>query len=448
MHFQAKSWLLPLTLAGVLSGCGGGSGSDGSTSVPVVDTPGECSVASQNESLFNYLQDQYYWYQDLPSSINPGSYGSVWDLLEDVQVPQDRFSFIMTEADYQAQFTNANFVGFGFSWRLATDSKSLQVRYVYDNGDAHGAGLARGDKITAVDGVAVETLAAQVSSGATTWGNVFGASTEGLTTNFAWQKPDGSVVEQVLAKQVVDTNTVLKSQVLETVDDKKVGYVVFNRFIARGVEDLNQAFNEFVGASVDELILDLRYNGGGLVSLANQLSTQIAGDKVDGEVFVTLQYNDKHPEQDVTSLFSLGSGIGQLNLDRVVVLTTGASCSASEMVINALSPFVEVVTVGSTTCGKPVGMNPVQICDNIIFAINFETTNALGVGGYFDGLPVTCDAEDLIVGDWGSIEDPLLREGLYYLNNNQCFSRAGRGPIRELNEADFSKGPIKALNEI
>lgn len=106
----------------------------------------------------------------------------------------------------------------------------------------------------------------------------------------------------------------------------------------------------------------------------------------------------------------------------MIVLTGSRTCSAGEMLINALSPFIDVVTIGEGTCGMPVGANPVQIWDKMVIAINYETTNAVGAGGYFDGIDPECFAQDRIVADWGSIHDPLLREALYYIDNNSCFS--------------------------
>jgi len=145
---------------------------------------------------------------------------------------------------------------------------------------------------------------------------------------------------------------------------------------------------KFAQENIDEMILDLRYNGGGLIRVAGQLSTQIAGAAVEGEVFVDYKHNDKQQGQNRTSYFSLGAGIEKMDLDKVVVLTSRGSCSASELVINALEPFINVVTVGDNTCGKPVGMYPTDVCDYVVFAINFETVNAEGTGGYFDGLEV------------------------------------------------------------
>lgn len=451
--------MLMLGLCASFVGCGGGGGGGNvaQTTPPATTTPppaGQCSVADENQSVLTYLQDEYYWYKDIPAGLNPASYATPQDLLNAAKAPQDRFSFIITVEQYNSIFTQANFVGMGFSQQVAADEKTLEVRYVYDNGAAFDAGMTRGDKIIAIDGTDTEVLIAQVKAGTTSWSDIFGGNEAGVSVNITFNKPSGDSITSDFVKNTVDTNTVMATKVLAGLNNRQVGYMVFDQFIGRSANDLNEAFEQLSTANVDELVLDLRYNGGGFVSIANQLSTQIGGSNVDNQVFTALIHNDKHTNRNTSSLFSLGAGIQQLNLDRVVVLTTGGTCSASEMVINALSPFIDVVTVGETTCGKPVGMNTQQICDDMVFAINFETVNGVGQGGYFNGIAAECFAQDNIVADWGSIEDPLLREGLFYINNNQCFSVArpaseATQKIPQQNkqrQIDYSKGPRAANN--
>jgi hypothetical protein len=164
--------------------------------------------------------------------------------------------------------------------------------------------------------------------------------------------------------------------------------------------------------------LDLRYNGGGRISIAEQLASLIGGATTDGEVFATLQYNDKHQDSNSTYLFS--NRANKLDLNRVIILTTDNTCSASEMIINALDPHIEVVTVGTTTCGKPIGMSPREYCDMVMAAINFKVVNSEGYGDYFDGISSQCVVNDAIVADWGDLADPVLAEGLYFAENSAC----------------------------
>src|SRR5690606_14565545 len=109
-----------------------------------------------------------------------------------------------------------------------------------------------------------------------------------------------------------------------------------------------------------------------------------------------------------------------LNLDRVMVLTTASSCSSSELVINSLAPFIEVVQIGAPTCGKPVGQQPALLGDYVLFAINFQTVNSLDQGDYFDGLSPHCAVADMIKGDWGVASDPLYAEAINFIANGSC----------------------------
>lgn len=411
----------------LLASCGGGS----SDSSPDANS---CSVIGQNEFFLDYMRENYFWYQDIPSTVDPTAYPSVYALLDAIRSPQDRFSYILTEEEYQQRFVNAEYIGFGFSSRVV--GSRLLLNYVFADSPAETAGMGRGDEILEIDGIAVATLIANGSLN-----SALGAAEEGVSVTFRWRKPDGSEFTDVVSKTAVETNTVLAIDRFVQ-DDKAIGYYVLNSFIDRTGADLNSAYNALVG--VDELIIDVRYNGGGLIRYANQAASQAAGDNVIGNPFVSLVYNDKNSDRNNTSLFQLVDGVQQLDLDRVFVLTTGASCSSSELIINGLKPYVEVVVIGQPTCGKPVGQSPQPFCDKRSFVINFETVNADGEGRYFDGLMPQCSATDTLVGDWGANGDPLLDEAKHFISFGNCSAAAS------LNRADQAKSdkqqPLRAAN--
>jgi C-terminal processing protease CtpA/Prc len=375
------------------------------------------------------MQQAYFWYQDVPTGLDISTFSSLHSLLEAAKAPQDRFSFVMPEQEYKDKVLDATYIGYGLSWQVAANESIIEIRSVYDNGPAFDAGITRGAKITAIDGISTAELIADVNAGSKVWDDIFGAAEEGQSATFSWQTPDGDMRENNLAMVQVFRNSVLHSEVMPSFD-KKVGYMVFDSFAYRSGGDLNLAFNQFKTEEIDELVLDLRYNSGSLIHIANQLSSQIGGSNVLGQTFTNVQYNDNRAANNHSVAYSLEQGIEQLDLARVIVLTTGETCAASEMVINSLSPFIDVVTVGETTCGQPLGVDPLTICDSVVFAVTYATSNVLGNGDYYDGLPPECFAEDKVVADWGNVDDPLLREGLYYANNNQCFSR-NRAPLKQ-----------------
>lgn len=409
--------LIILTALFILNSCGGSSGSDASGGNNI------CQRTDVISQVFCALQQDYLWYRDLPASIDPASYSTPAALLQAVAAPQDRYSFILTRQEYEDRFINATFFGYGFSSVRVDDNTALQIAFVYDDGSAAQNGLRRGDKIIEIEGVSIAQWLTDLDAGTITSADIYGPNEAGVIRNFVWQKPDGTERVSDFIKSEVTTNTVLHRSV-STVGDKRVGYLVFNTFIELSETELEQAFSEFVAQGVNELILDLRYNGGGLIRVANQLSTQIARNSVQGEAFVKYQYNDKNTAKNTTTLFALGAGRSVLDLERVMVLTTASSCSSSELVINSLAPFIEVVQIGSTTCGKPVGQQPDIIGDYVLFAINFQTVNALNQGEYFDGLQPNCPVTEAITGDWGVANDPLYAEALSYIASGSCSNMA------------------------
>ena len=408
--------ILALFTAFLLLGCGGSSNNaDDKTAV--------CQQNDVNSKIFCALQKNYLWYKDLPENVDLTVYTSPDQMLAAVKAPQDRYSFIMTEQDYNDRYINATYFGYGYSQALTEDKAAYSIAYVYANGSAAKNGLARGDKIIEIEGISVSEWVSMIAAGTATEQDMLGENAEGVMRQFVWLKPNGDQITANLIKGDVSTNTVLHKKVFIE-NGKRIGYLVFNTFIELSETELEQAFTYFKQLNVNEIILDVRYNGGGLIRVANQLASHIALSHVINKTFVKYQYNDKNSFKNTTTLFSLGAGRTSLNLPRLVVLTTQSSCSSSELVINSLAPFIDVVQIGTTTCGKPVGQQPELISNYVLFAINFQTVNALDQGEYFDGLLPNCHAEDKIVADWGVTTDPLLAEALYYVNNEKC-STAG-----------------------
>lgn len=381
----------------------------------VGDNIGSCTQVGKNREMAAFMEESYLWNDEIPTNINPDQYESLTALLNAMKRPSDHFSFLLTEQEYIDRYVDAVYYGFGFSSNNREDLGVIEVRYVYEGSPADQAGLNRGDHIIEVEDVSIEEWFSLIAQGSATSADIFGPNEPGIEKNILWTTPSDQQLNATIAKEEVETNTVMHTQ-REQVGDQEVGYFVFDSFINRSAQDLNMAYDQLYG--VDELVLDLRYNSGGLIRMANQLASQAAWESVEHEVFVTYQYNDNFEPN--TILFDLEEGITQLNVDRVYVLTTPSSCSSSEIVINSLKPFVDVVTIGDTTCGKPVGQSPQQFCDEILFSINFQTVNANGEGGYFDGIAPTCSASDTIVGDWGDSNDPLLAAAYHHIEQGSC----------------------------
>lgn len=380
---------------------------------------GQCAIEKENQLLFEYLQDKYYWNTQLPATVNYKEFATSSALLAAVVAPQDRFSFVSTKQDYEDNYVNATYYGVGMSSEISQDKKSLLVRYVFTDSPSDKALMRRGDRIISIENKSIAVWLAEIEAGQATYNDMYGPNQPGIARTYQWRQQDGSLRTQQLVKTSVKTNSILHKQVIDS-QQGKVGYLVLNEFIQPTELELITAFRDFSAQAVQELVLDLRYNSGGLIQLANQLASQLAWSQVKNKTFAQYKYNSKNSSSNKSVDFSLGSASDSLNLTRVFILTSATTCSASEMLINALSPFVDVVTIGEKTCGKPYGMHFVQICDKVVTAVNFQTFNALGQGDFVDGLPAECKVKDAISGNWGVSTDPLLAEAMHYVKNNEC----------------------------
>jgi hypothetical protein len=221
---------------------------------------------------------------------------------------------------------------------------------------------------------------------------------------------------------------------------RKMGYLVLKDFLSQALGPMDAAFAQFKAAGATELVLDLRYNGGGLISVATALGSYAVGPVRDGQVFATLLHNDKHPSSNSVNRFA--SYVSALGVSRVFVLAGARTCSASELVINGLRPFVSVVLVGDTTCGKPVGFVPASHCGTTFSAVNFETANANNEGRYFGGFnpSSTCSIADDLDHPLGDASEALLQGARLYADSGTC---GGTAAARETAQAARTRGARK-----
>lgn len=399
----------------LLAGCPrvGGSGSGLSATAPASTDP--CSVAGENRQILSAMQDWYYWYQNLPPA-NPAGYNSPESFVEALRYqPLDRFSFVTTQTANDAFYSAGQYVGVGISEEL-TAGNELKITDVYPNSPAAAAALARGETIQAINGIPVFTLLANG-----TLYSAFGANQVGVSVTLQVRDTAGVVRTVTMTKAVVIQPNVSRLSIF-TDGTHKVGYFFFQNFIQPSVAELDQVFSQLQQAGVDELIIDERYNGGGLLSVAQQLGSLIVGNNYIGRQFTTLNYNNRHTNQDQTLEFEQTSD--GLNLSRVVFITTGATASSAELIINSLRPYIDVETVGSTTFGKPVGENGFDICKDVLYPMTFKMTNAAGYGDYFNGLAPTCPAVDDLNHPLGDQQESSLATALYYIANGSCGASA------------------------
>ena len=372
----------------------------------------DCSVQGQIQSVRTQLRDIYYWYKDLPDP-DPAGFSSPEAYLEAVRFkPIDHsYSFITGRAENDAFFSDSTFIGFGFSYMLIGSSE-LRFSEVYPGSPAADAGIERGARLLTVNNRPVANL---ISTGDIN--TIFGASQVGVTVQVRFRDNSGVERDAQMAKRVVTIPTASLTRTFAS-GGRTVGYINFRNFVTPATASLNQAFTELEAAGANELVLDLRYNGGGLVSVAQHLAGLIGGSRTSGKLFVQFVHNDKNTNRNST--LTLASPAHALNLERLVVITTDASASASELIINGLRPFMPVTVVGERTYGKPVGQYGFNFCDKVLYPVAFSTQNARGEGGFYDGIPADCGAADDLDHQLGDSAEASLGEALRYLRTGSC----------------------------
>ena len=378
-----------------------------------------CSDQNQkNIAMWDYMNDWYLWNEALDQNTVLQDFLSIEDLLADIKEknPIDRYSFIVSKKESDDMFVNAQTFGYGMGNSIDEMTDELIVTFVFEQSNAENIGLIRGDRITQIAG---QRLSEVLTKDDFSWSSFWDTIDQSQLVAFTWRQLDGTIVTKEMAQSKVTTNTVFATKVIES-DIGRIGYLVYNSFIDPSSEDLNQAFRYFNEQNVDELIVDLRYNHGGTSRMSNQLASQIGGDNVLGKIYNAATNNANHVSD--VEIFNLNNAEHYLSLSKVVFITTEESASGSEVLINSLTPYLEVKLVGQKTYGKPVGMLASQLCDQVVFAITHHNHNADGYGDFFDGIEVDCPAIDSVAGDWGSSNDPMLSEAVYLLENKQCSS--------------------------
>ena len=403
-------WLGVLLLA---AACGGGGDGDGgnATAAGAQIAAQDCSVASQKAWLRAYMSDWYFWSGSSPSP-DPAGYDSLAGYFEALRYPGDEGSYYESAATHQLFFTEGRTLGYGLFLNTLERALPLKVRYVEPRSPAAAAGLARGDVIVSVNGRSAAELVESQDFRA------LGAAVEGQGLTLEVSR-GGDTRLVALLSALYDLTPVPTARVLELPSGAKAGYLLLKDFITQAEVPLADAFAQFRAAGATELILDLRYNGGGRVSTAAVLGSLVSGAAHAGEAFTELRYNAKHAGSN--RVFTLTAAPGPA-FQRVVVVIGPRTCSASELVINGLQPYAEVVTVGATTCGKPFGFNPAASCGNSYSVVNFETLNARGEGRYYDGLPPsgTCALAEDFGGSPGDPGETLTAAALRYLAHGSC----------------------------
>ena len=497
-----------LVAAALLTACGGG-GSDagtapfgnegsntGGSGLPASSTLAQqCAVdnalapqASRTATLDrerrwvrSYMDEAYLWYREVPvvntadANFNltnvPLSLDNYFEALKTrATTPsgklKDEFSFTVPTAEYEALFSSGIVAGFGAEWILGSPRppRNVRVAYVDAGTPAAAQAVTRGLRVISIDGVSIDD---NTSAGTATINQGLFSPVNGQRYTFVFA--DLSGVQRTVSMTAAQvTKTPVQNVSTINTPSGRVGYMTFNDHIDPAEGQLATAFAQFQSQGISDLVLDLRYNGGGFLYIASEIGYMVAGTtRTAGKTFERLQFSDKrtadaNDPQSNTPFYNVASGrantgttantpLPTLNLPRVYVLASPGTCSASEAVVNGLRGVgVDVILVGGTTCGKPYGFTAKDNCGISYFPIEFKGVNQLGFGDYADGFApsATCTVADDFTKALGDSSEGMLAAALNHRVTGSCggtatgregpqaagsvaFGRVIRHPVRE-----------------
>ncbi|NOR37241.1 MAG: hypothetical protein GQ577_10865, partial [Woeseiaceae bacterium] len=371
-----------------------------------------CSNGDQKRFVRDATLDWYLWNDLLPDKVKVSNCDDPVELLAsliEVQ-PLDNYSYIGSAFADAAFFGAGQYQGFGFSWRrVAADD--VRLTRVFASSPAAVAGFARGQRIVALDGRSVAEIEAAEG---------IAAALDAATISFTLREIDGVTEFTVsVSENVVTINPVPQWRLIPTAGGPPIGYLELSAFINTADSMLDTVFADFRANDVTDVIVDLRYNGGGLVNTAELFGDLLGGAVAENLTFSQTLFNaDRSAEYDTEALFARLAN--SISLSRLVVIATQSTASASELVTNSMMSHVDVAIIGDRTFGKPVGQVGFEFCGNILRLTAFQTVNADGLGDYFGGLPADCPAADDLNLAVGDAADPNMVAAVSYMATGAC----------------------------
>ena len=452
-----------IAISVTLSSCGGGGGGGGavtpitfpasSTLVNLCANPRtgtnpfngnplypdqQGTLANEKSWLRSWTDETYLWYQEVPNDLNPDNYPTAIDYFYVLKTPaktaanrpKDKFRFTYPTAIWEAMSQQGVELGYGIQF-VALNSSSITPRrwvvaYVEPNSPAETAGILRGDELSFVDGVDFRN--ANDPSSINTLNAGLNPTIAGQTHQFIFRRNGSNLpVSSLVASNV--TTTPVQNVTTITTATGVVGYLTFNSHNEVSEAQLIDAITQLQAAGVSDLVLDLRYNGGGFLSIASELAYMIAGPQMTSDkIFARTRHNNKIPDIDYPFYInSLGlsapsnTPLPFLGLQEVTILTGPGTCSASELIINGLRGVdVKVNLIGETTCGKPYGFYPTPNCGTTYFAIQIQVVNQKNFGDYADGFAPICSVSDDFTRPLGDPLEGQLSAALNYRASGIC----------------------------
>lgn len=399
------------------------------------DTTATVNPASAiKDTTVAYSKDLYLWYSQIPATFNAQTYSDPAAIMKAIRqysiepgftAPVDKWSFAMKKQEWDNTSSGVS-ADFGMNVFFNAEG-DLRVKSVERESPAGKAGIRRGWRIMKING----------SSNITTSNADFivQAVWNSTSSSFTFLKPDNTTVDLTLNAATYQEHPVILDSVYN-INSKKIGYFSFNSFLGDTTEIYNEfarVFIRFASQSVNDVIVDLRYNGGGYVSVQQKLADWLAPTAANNGLMMKEQFNDKYSSYNTVDNFQK---LGNLNLSRIFFIVSNSTASASELLINNLKPYMDVKLVGpSKTYGKPVGFFPISVGDWYIFPVSFRSTNKNGEGNYFGGMALNSQVADGLDKDWGDVNESCLASALKYITTGAFRTT---GAARQVDMTNFN----------
>ncbi|MBO9574429.1 MAG: peptidase S41 [Sphingobium sp.] len=439
-RFRDRFTFLGIALA--LSACGGGGSSAGGSGGPIATptptpTPvtSACSLRKRQDWALAQV-NEWYLFPETLTYVNPSGFSNLSDYVDALTAGaraqgKDRyFTYVTSIAEETAYYNSGSTAGFGIRFHIDDTSRRLWVSEAFEGAPALNAGIDRGAEILAIgtSGSNLRTVSSIIASeGDYGLYTALGSDDPGVTRVFDIQDALGRRTVSV-AKANYDIQPVSTRYGVRILDDngRKVGYINLRTFIYSAEPQLRAAFGQLKAQGVQDVIVDLRYNGGGLLSVAQTLGDLLGGARHSSDVFAQLRMRpEKFAENDTYYFETEANAIAPR---RIAFIGTEGTASASELVMNAFRPYLgtDIALIGDNTYGKPVGQIALDnsACDDRLRLIAFSVVNSAGQGGYFNGLAsvmeVSCKAEDDITLPLGDPREASVARALDYLDGRPC----------------------------
>lgn len=416
------------------------------------------------ETMYTY----YYWNDKIPNRLNITQFNTPNDVFEYFLYPEDRFSAIMNNYTETESYFNNVYVTDGINFilgpdRLNSDNVVAYVQYVYKDSPGEAAGIKRGDVITKVNG---QTL------NKTNYKSLLSLDSYTLTysklsvPNGMWEAReyyDTEYTSPLITKISMDIDPVLQVSTHE-IDGHKIGYFLYDSF-DDGTETLTQAIEKLADQHITELVLDLRLNGGGYITTLNKLASMIIPSGYENKLFIQTDVNPilekqfKEDNEELNLYFSEQNT--HLNINKLYVITSNQTASASEELISGLSPYMDVVIIGTPTYGKyttnlllndnydkGTDSDGINYSEWALYLVVGVCKNSAGEMNFKDGFTPNYLLPDYFESSLGNVEEPLFAKAISLIISNQA-PIAKRAKISVNNDYSFigaSEKPIYKQN--